>query len=74
MRLGSEFVVIDLFVTLTLGFAGAGVAWWLRRRTSLSARNFYPPAAIGATAFVATAAAHEWLAALLVLPFEAGRD
>ena len=69
MRLGSQFVVIDLFVTLALGFAGAGVAWWLRRRTSLSARNFYPPAAIGATAFVATAAGHEWLAALLVLPF-----
>jgi len=69
MRLEPEFVVIDVFVTLALGFAGAGVAWWLRRRTTLSARNFYPPAAIGATAFAAMAAGHAWLAALLVLPF-----
>ena len=72
MRLEPEFVVIDLFLTLTLGFAGTGVAWWLRRRTTLSARNFYPPAAISATAFAATAAAHAWLAALVVLPFASG--
>ena len=48
VMLHPETVVADLGLTMLLGLAGAVGAWLLRRRTTLSARNLYPPAAAGA--------------------------
>ena len=63
-----EVVVIDFAVTLTLTGMGVLVAWLMRRRTTLSARNLYPPAGAGSVALVAVLGMHDWIAALVVLP------
>jgi hypothetical protein len=63
-----EVVVIDLLVTLTLAVSGVLGAWWLRRRTTLSARNLYLPAAVGLVLFTGSLAVHAWALGLVVLP------
>jgi len=63
-----EAVVIDLVVTLTLVGGGVLGAWLIRRRTTLSARNLYVPAAVGSIALAASFAAHAWTLGLLLLP------
>jgi hypothetical protein len=66
-----EFVAIDLLVTLTLAGSGVLGAWWLRRRTTLSTRNLYPPAAIGSMLLAASLALHAWALGLIALPLTA---
>jgi hypothetical protein len=68
MIIRPEFVAIDLLVTLTLAGSGVLGAWWLRRRTTLSARNLYPPAAVGSALLTASLAFHAWTLALVMLP------
>jgi len=63
-----ETVVADLALTMLLGFAGAVGAWVLRRRTTLSARNLYPPAAAGALSLAGAIGLSAWNAALVLLP------
>jgi len=53
-------------VSFVTGAIGAGVAWWIRRRTTLSIRNLYLLALLFAALFGA-AAALQLLAALVVL-------
>jgi TraM recognition site of TraD and TraG/Type IV secretion-system coupling protein DNA-binding domain len=57
---------VGLGAALIAGMLGAGVAWWLRRRTTLSIRNLYVAALLLLAAF-AVALAARWWAALLIL-------
>jgi hypothetical protein len=68
VMLHPETVVADLALTMLLGLAGAVGAWLLRRRTTLSARNLYPPAAAGALSFAGAIGLSAWNAALVLLP------
>jgi hypothetical protein len=68
VMLHPETVVADLALTMLLGFAGAVGAWVLRRRTTLSARNRYPPAAVGALSLAGAIGLSAWNAALVLLP------
>jgi hypothetical protein len=71
MMLALRLFVIDLGLTLALGVTGVAGAWWMRRRTSLSARNLYPLAALGAIVLLATASVHAWRFSSIVLPLAA---
>jgi hypothetical protein len=66
--LAPRIVLIDMAVTLAFGAMGWAGVWLLRRRTTLSAQNLYPPAGAGSAALVATLATREWNFALMVLP------
>ena len=68
VMLHPETVVADLALTMLLGFAGAVGAWVLRRRTTLSARNLYPPAAAGALSLAGAIGLSAWNVALVLLP------
>ena len=68
VMLRSEVVAIDLLVTLTLAGTGVLGAWWLRRRTTLSAQNLYAPAAVGSVLLVASLALHAWVVGLVMMP------
>ena len=68
VMLRPETVVVDLALTMLLGLAGAVGAWLLRRRTSLSARNLYPPAAAGALLLAGAIGLAAWNVALVLLP------
>jgi hypothetical protein len=57
---------VGLGAALIAGVLGAGVAWWMRRRTTLSIRNLYVAALLLLAAFAAVLAAR-WWAALLIL-------
>jgi hypothetical protein len=48
-----------------------GGAWWLRRRNSLSIRNFYAPAALSLVMTGAAAAARGWSGVLVLSPLSA---
>ena len=60
-------------LTLTLGLAGAGVlaAWLVRRRSNLSARNFYPPALLAVVLGAACIAVQTWVGLMVVVPLAA---
>jgi len=66
--LAPQTVVADLGLTLMCALVGAAGAWLLRRRTSLSARNLYPPAGTVVLTLAGLAFLHAWSAALIVLP------
>ncbi len=66
-----EPVVIAAVVALALGCAGVALAWWMRRRTTLSIRNLYPAAVVGAAALTTSIAAHAWGLSLILLPLAA---
>src|SRR5450631_2909229 len=68
VMLHPETVVADLALTMLLGLAGAVGAWLLRRRTTLSARNLYPPAAAGVPSLAGAIGLSAWNAALVLLP------
>ncbi len=68
VMLHPETVVADLGLTMLLGLAGAVGAWLLRRRTTLSARNLYPPAAAGALALAGAIGLRAWGVAVVLLP------
>ena len=66
-----RLIVADLALTLILGTAGVIGAWWMRRRTTLSARNLYPFALLGVIALLATVGVRSWTTSLVVLPIAA---
>lgn len=59
---------IGLGAALIAGVLGAGVAWWMRRRTTLSVRNLYVAALLLLAAFAVALAARSWAALLIVGP------
>jgi hypothetical protein len=63
-----RLIAIDLAITVALGISGASMAWWMRRRTTLSARNLYPLAVLGGAALLAAVGVRAWPVALVVLP------
>jgi len=54
-----------------MGGVGVLCAWMLRRYSTLSARNLYPPAAIGVAGLGSAVAAHAWTVAMVVAPVSA---
>jgi hypothetical protein len=64
-------VIVDTAAILALGGLGVLSAWTLRRYSTLSARNLYPPAVVGAAGVAAAVAAHAWHAAMFVAPVSA---
>jgi len=64
-------VLLDMAITTATGFAGVLLAVVLRRRTTLSIRNLYAPAAVGMLAFAAAAIARAWTVEMIVLPLAA---
>jgi TraM recognition site of TraD and TraG len=69
--LRAPIVVGALSLTLLLAVMGVGAAWWMRRRTTLSCRNLYPPALICAVLLVGLAAMRWWAGLIVALPLGA---
>ena len=67
-RLSPEAWSIAAAALGTCALAGIALAWWLRRRTTLSIRNAYLPAAILVGAWLAAIAMRAWTVALVVAP------
>jgi hypothetical protein len=59
---------VGLGAALIAGVLGAGVAWWVRRRTTLSIRNLYVAALLLLAAFAVALVARWWAALLIVGP------
>jgi hypothetical protein len=66
-----QLILIDIALTFLCAAAGAGGAWLLRRRSSLSVRNLYPVAAVAFTLIAAAIAAQSWTAMMVLVPFAA---
>jgi hypothetical protein len=67
----SAAVLLDAGAMLAMGGLGVLSAWLLRRYSTLSARNLYPPAAVGAAGLGSALAAHAWPVAMTVAPVSA---
>jgi TraM recognition site of TraD and TraG len=61
-------LLVDVSTILALGALGALCAWTLRRYSTLSVRNLYPPAAITSAVLGALLAMHGWTAAMMLAP------
>ena len=61
-------LLIDISAILALGALGALCAWTMRRYSTLSVRNLYPPAAITAALLGAVLAMHAWTPAMVLAP------
>jgi hypothetical protein len=53
------------------GAGGAGGAWWLRRSSSLSVRNLYPPAIVACLLIVLCVMLGGWAALVVLVPLGA---
>jgi hypothetical protein len=71
MKLGPQEALLDLAATFLLGVGGIAGAWLLRRRSGLSVRNLYLPAAGLALVLAVSVAVRWWAGALLALPLAA---
>jgi hypothetical protein len=60
--------VIDAGAVLVSVALGALAAWLLRRYSTLSARNLYAPAVVGALSLAAVISSREWEAVMLLAP------
>ena len=69
--LSPRLVLFDLALTFCLAGAGVIAAWLIRRRSSLSARNFYPPAGLAALLAAVCIATQQWVALMVVAPIGA---
>jgi TraM recognition site of TraD and TraG len=63
-----QLILIDIALTFLCAVAGAGGAWLLRRRSSLSIRNLYPVAAVAFALIVAVIAVRSWTAMMVLVP------
>jgi len=61
-------VIVDLAGILACGALGALCAWIMRRYSTLSVRNAYPPAAVGAGALAVGVAFRAWPVVLIAGP------
>jgi hypothetical protein len=61
-------VIVDAGAMLALGGLGVLWAWTMRRYSTLSARNLYPPAAIGVAGLAIAVATQAWMVAMIVAP------
>ena len=66
--MSSVGLLVDVCAILALGALGVLCAWTMRRFSTLSARNFYAPAAISAAALAAALALHAWTLAMVLAP------
>ncbi len=69
--LALKLIAVDLAFTLAFGTAGVIGAWWMRRRTTLSTRNLYPPAFLGVIGVLTTLGVRAWPISLVVMPLAA---
>jgi len=69
VMLAPRFVIASLALAALLGLGGVGAMWVLRRRSTLSARNLYPPAVLAGGVLAGLLAARWWDGALVALPF-----
>jgi len=63
-----QLILADIALTFLCAAAGAGGAWLLRRRSSLSVRNLYPVAAVAFALMVAVIAVRSWTAMMVLVP------
>ncbi len=63
-----RYVIAALALAMLVGLGGIAGVWLLRRRSTLSARNLYLPAVLGASVLAVLLAAHWWDPALVALP------
>ena len=63
-----HLVLADLAVCGLFGGGGVAGAWLMRRHSTLSIRNVYPPAVAGAVVVAAALAVRVWAAALIAAP------
>jgi hypothetical protein len=63
-----QVIVAASAVALALGAAGVGVAWLVRRRTTLAVKNLYLAAVFPLAAAAAAAATRSWSALIVLLP------
>jgi hypothetical protein len=66
-----QTALIVLMVMLLGALAGVGGAWLLRRRSTLSIRNLYPPAVLAVTLIAGTVAARWWTVLMILTPLAA---
>jgi hypothetical protein len=62
-----QLILLDIALTFLCAAAGAGGAWLLRRRSSLSIRNLYPAAALAFALIAAAIAAQSWTAMMMLV-------
>jgi uncharacterized membrane protein YhfC len=63
-----QAMTIGLLASIATAAIGIAVAWWLRRRTTLSVRNLYVLAVALLALFSAALATQLWVALLLLGP------
>jgi hypothetical protein len=68
MNAALTLITGDCVATLVLGAAGVLGAWWLRRSSSLSIRNLYPPAVLLPGLALLALTAHQWRLAAVLVP------
>ena len=69
--LGFRTVLFDLALTFCLAGGGVFVAWVARRRSSLSARNFYAPAGLAVGSVLIFITAQAWAGLMVIVPLGA---
>ena len=69
--LGFRTVLLDLALTFCLAGGGVLAAWLARRRSTLSARNFYAPAGLGVFLVAVCIATQAWVALMVTVPLGA---
>jgi hypothetical protein len=69
--LDPQALMLDLAATSCLAAVGVVGVWVMRRRTTLSIRNLYLPAAVGVAAIVVCSVLQSWDALLVALPLTA---
>jgi hypothetical protein len=63
-----QVVVVDLALSMIVGCGGVAGVWLLRRRSSLSVRNLYPPAVLAVVALATAVAVGWWTGVMLLVP------